>query len=86
MFITYNEYPSTENLYTLFYWNRAEQLEITRKYINYLQGYNTAYCDAISMIIRYNEYPSSEYIFTEFYWNRANQLRITRKCINYVQG
>jgi hypothetical protein len=38
MIITYNEYPSTENLNTKFYWNRADQLWITRKCINYVQG------------------------------------------------
>jgi hypothetical protein len=38
MLISYNEYPSTENLYTEFYWNRGNQLRITRNYINYVQG------------------------------------------------
>jgi hypothetical protein len=38
MIITYNEYHPTENLYTDFYWNRGNQLRITRKYINYVQG------------------------------------------------
>jgi hypothetical protein len=38
MINTYNEYPSTENLYTEFYWIQANQLRITRKCINYVQG------------------------------------------------
>jgi hypothetical protein len=36
--ITYNEYPSTENLYTEFYCYRVHQLRITRKCTNYVQG------------------------------------------------
>jgi hypothetical protein len=36
MVITYNEYPSTENIYTEFYWNRENHLGITRKFISYV--------------------------------------------------
>jgi hypothetical protein len=71
MIIIYNEYDSTENVHTEFYWNRADQLRITRKCIKYVQGWNSVYCDAISMIIIYNAYPSTENLYTEFYWKRA---------------
>jgi hypothetical protein len=86
MIITYNEYSSTENLYTEFYWNREIHLRITRKCINYAKGKNSGYCEAISMIITYNKYPSTENLYTEFYWNREKQLRITKNCINYSLG
>jgi hypothetical protein len=36
--ITYKEYRPIENLYTESYWNQANQLRITKNYINYLKG------------------------------------------------
>jgi hypothetical protein len=65
--ITYNEYPSTENLYTEFSWNRANQLRITRKCINYVQEKNSVSCEAISMIFTFNAYGSYENLGTQFY-------------------
>jgi hypothetical protein len=38
MIITYNDYTSTETLYTEFYWNTAIQWQIRRNYIDYVQG------------------------------------------------
>jgi hypothetical protein len=86
MIITYNEYPSTQNLYNEFYPNRENLIRVTWKWINNVQGSNSIDRNPILMIITHNEYPSTENFYTEFHWNRATQLRITRKSINYVQG
>jgi hypothetical protein len=58
MVITYNEQHCTETSYSDSYPNRATQLGITKKYINYVQEYTNACCDTNTMIITYKNNPS----------------------------
>jgi hypothetical protein len=55
MNFTYNKWPYTENFHTEFYQDRAKQIAITKKYINYDQERTSTSCGAISMLITYNE-------------------------------
>jgi hypothetical protein len=82
MIITYNKYPSIQNVYAEFYWNRANQL----REIILITSRGKVVHRAITMIITYNEYPSTENWCTLFYWNRADQLRITRKVLITSRG